>query len=447
MTDSSNLPPEFERTLSEFGISSETSRMLYEKGIPPETLKAISSGSCFLTDISERVADVVKRYQAGERDFRGIHLHGSKVLKQINLSGADLREAYLSSVDLTSANLSNANLEGADLSGSDLRHANLSGANLNRARLRYARLIQANLADATLVDADLKGANLSGCTMPDGTLDPALARIEQAIQHLKRPGWIPVVQQGDGDMNRSKFGGKPWLNADESWPTCPNCGNPMRFFFQVNLQDIPEELNQNFGAGILQFFYCTYETRIEHDHPIPSKTFTYGNLLTGNAKHIEHKSCEDDCLGYMPFAENQLVRIIQPTETPAVFEIPETVYNLSMLRREEFPARLIVDWQRVNDYPDYEEILDQGIDFEHDDFVFMHDSGLYHHRDKLAGWPNWVQDVEYPDCPICQQQMNQLIFQLVSDDNIPYLWGDMGTGYVLQCPTHKDQVTFLWQCG
>ncbi|MEA5452859.1 pentapeptide repeat-containing protein [Leptolyngbya sp. CCNP1308] len=434
MTNSSNLPPEFERMLSELGI-------------PPEITDALSRGRTPFEAITGRVEDIVRRYQAGERDFRGIQLSGFKILKYINLSGADLREANLSSVDLTSANLRSANLEGANLSDSDLYHANLSGANLNRARLSSARLVQANLAGATLVDSDLKGANLSGCTMPDGTLDPALERIEQAIQHLKCPSWIPVVQQGDSDMNCSKFGGKPWLNADESWPNCPNCGNSMRFFFQVNLQDIPEELNQKFGAGILQFFYCAYETRMEHDHPIPSQTITFGSLGTGNPKYIEHKSCEGDCFDSWPFATNQLVRIVQPSETPAVFEIPETVCELSNSRRGEFPAKLIVDWQRVDDYPDYADIVAQGIDFDDNDSDFMYDSGMYPHRDKLAGWPNWVQDIEYPHCPICQQQMNQLVFQLVSDDNIPYLWGDMGTGYILQCPTHKDQVTFLWQCG
>ena len=67
--------------------------------------------------------------------------------------------------------------------------------------------------------------------------------------------------------------------------------------------------------------------------------------------------------------------------------------------------------------------------------------------DKLAGWPYWVQDVEYPKCPTCDRLMDTLIFEFASDDHVPYLWGDVGTGYILQCPDHKDQVAFLWQCG
>lgn len=43
--------------------------------------------------------------------------------------------------------------------------------------------------------------------------------------------------------------------------------------------------------------------------------------------------------------------------------------------------------------------------------------------------------------------MNQFIFEFASDDNIPFLWGDVGTGYIVQCPEHKERVAFFWQCG
>jgi uncharacterized repeat protein (TIGR04076 family) len=64
---------------------------------------------------------------------------------------------------------------------------------------------------------------------------------------------------------------------------------------------------------------------------------------------------------------------------------------------------------------------------------------------ELASYPYWLQDVAYPDCPICNQPMNQYIFQFSSEDNIPHDWCDGGLGYILQCPDHHDQVTFLWQ--
>ena len=79
---------------------------------------------------------------------------------------------------------------------------------------------------------------------------------------------------------------------------------------------------------------------------------------------------------------------------------------------------------------------------------FIDEMGMYPRGgDKLAGWPRWIQDIEYPNCPICDRIMNQLIFQLDSDDNLPFLWGDAGTGYLVQCREHKDKVAFFWQCG
>lgn len=61
-------------------------------------------------------------------------------------NGSDLRDANLSGASLYDAYLRDANLSGADLSGADLRDANLSGA---------------NLSGAYLCDADLSGANLT----------------------------------------------------------------------------------------------------------------------------------------------------------------------------------------------------------------------------------------------------------------------------------------------
>lgn len=394
--------------------------------------------------ILSQVADLTRRYEAGERNFRGIQLYGIKTLQNINLSGADLSHANLNSVDLTAANLSGANLEGANLSGAELSQANLSGANLTGAVLRYARLIQANLANATLENADLEDANLSGCIMPDGNSDPAYARVIDALGHLKRSAWKPIVSQGDGDLRRSKFGGKPWLSANERWPSCPNCGNPMRFFFQLNLQELPAELDEKFGRGILQLFYCTNEVEIEHDRPTPS-AIRFENYLEGTVRYVEYRSCEDECYGWEPSSSCQLVRIVQADGVPAECEIPQTGESMSKLREGEFPPKLIVDWQKVDDYPYGEE--NRGIDIAPNDLDFFYDIGMYPQGDKLAGWPGWVQNEQYPDCPSCRQKMEQLIFELESDDNIPFLWGDVGTGYIFQCPEHKEQVAFLWQCG
>jgi uncharacterized protein YjbI with pentapeptide repeats len=149
-----------------------------------------------LLNTPAKVDNLVTRYASGERDFRGIQLQGVQILRNINLSGADLRQANLHSTNLTAANLSGANLEGANLSSAELGQANLSGANLTGAQLKYARLIQANLTAAILVGAALDGSNFSGCIMPDGHQDPAHERSMEAIGRFKRSAWQPVISEG-----------------------------------------------------------------------------------------------------------------------------------------------------------------------------------------------------------------------------------------------------------
>ena len=107
--------------------------------------------------------------------WRSDSLATRRVLRDADLSGANLRRADLSGAglrgaDLSGADLSGADLTGADLSGANLRGANLSGANLNHADLRDADLPRADLRDADLRDANLRDANLTGVDLRDANL-------------------------------------------------------------------------------------------------------------------------------------------------------------------------------------------------------------------------------------------------------------------------------------
>jgi len=90
-------------------------------------------------------------------------------LSEAHLAGAKLRKANLSGADLScGADLSGADLRGAYLSGADLRVVNLRGANLRGADLRVVNLRGANLGGAnlmfaTLAETNLEGADLTGC--------------------------------------------------------------------------------------------------------------------------------------------------------------------------------------------------------------------------------------------------------------------------------------------
>jgi hypothetical protein len=99
--------------------------------------------------------ELLKRYEKGERNFKGISLVG------VNLPEVNLSEVNLSEADLSEANLSLINLRKANLFAANLRKANLSEANLSCACLKKANLVEANLIEANLTDTNLTEANLT----------------------------------------------------------------------------------------------------------------------------------------------------------------------------------------------------------------------------------------------------------------------------------------------
>ena len=136
--------------------------------------------------------ELLRQYQFGERNFRGIKLKGvflrDQCLRGIDLSCADLRGASLMGVDLGGANLKRADFSGAFLILAQLNQADLTQANLTNAFLILANLQQCCLAQANLTQANFTRANLSKVTgltegLPCGTVS-ASANLPQKTKTL-----------------------------------------------------------------------------------------------------------------------------------------------------------------------------------------------------------------------------------------------------------------------
>ena len=39
------------------------------------------------------------------------------------------------------------------------------------------------------------------------------------------------------------------------------------------------------------------------------------------------------------------------------------------------------------------------------------------------------------------------IFQVDSNHQIPFRFGDLGIGHITQCENHKEELTFAWACS
>ena len=256
----------------------------------------------------------------------------------------------------------------------------------------------------------------------------ALDALGPWIARHERPAWTPQTTTDDADRPVSKFGGRPLLQTEETWPACRVCGLPFELLLQLDLAKASRVSGRDLGPGVLQLFYCVRET-----------------------------SCEP---GWEPFNDQcSLCRVI-PASGTAVADAAEN----------SFPPRAIVGWTEVVDRPDPEEHDALGLVYDYHFRETPHrpmevtcpelglrfeGAPIVNHLqaeissrdgDKLSGWPRWVQGVEYPSCPECGRRM-ELLMQLDSEDNVPYMFGDCGIGHITQCWDHKHVVAFGWACG
>lgn len=252
------------------------------------------------------------------------------------------------------------------------------------------------------------------------------------ITRHERPCWRAVTETGDDSPTVSKFGGTPCLLPGETHPVCQRCGRPLQLFLQLDLADVPVEIGNRFGLGLLQLFYCASSSTPDCDGAYGWEAFS------------------DTC---------SKVRILPPKQ--ATERSPEV---------SQFPAQRIVGWTREIDHPSGAELDSLGVKIDyHFKTVPYHPIELICEElgvritgkgvddrlvefapcldgDKLAGWPCWSQGAEYPSCPDCGKTM-QLVFQLDSNRNVPFMFGDVGIGHLTQCPACKDVVAFAWACG
>jgi uncharacterized protein YwqG len=231
---------------------------------------------------------------------------------------------------------------------------------------------------------------------------------EDQKKTLVRKAWKPVTVGGEGPLAASRFSGRAWLEKDEGWPICQYCGKPMQLFLQLNLNEIPDAIRGEFGDGLVQLFFCTNS----------------------------EAPCEVACDAWEPFAKSELVRLVHPSVSRTAIAVPDI--------EDYFPSKQIVGWAELEDYP-LDEADDVGMGWSDEARERILEEGYPRPGDKLAGWPYWVQNVEYPNCPVCNTQM-RLVFQIDSEDNLPHMFGDSGCGHITQCPAHKEQLAFAWAC-
>jgi len=230
------------------------------------------------------------------------------------------------------------------------------------------------------------------------------------LDKFKKKAFLPTTKEsGNTFSEKSKIGGFPYLRNENDWPKCPNCKKNMQLFLQLNLQELPEDKKQ----GLIQLFYCTTSEPL----------------------------CESDLEAFFPFSKSVECRKI---------EINGESASIKPQIDELFNEKLITEWTFKDDYPHPEEYNQLGIELDLDDDVYelMEERGigLPIEKDKLYGWPYWIQSVEYPFDRKTEKQM-ELLFQFDSEDNLPYMFGDAGIGHLTQSPDNENELGFGWACS
>lgn len=277
--------------------------------------------------------------------------------------------------------------------------------------------------------------------MQDETLERVHAALKPWRELHRRDAWRPLVEERhprSAADDGSQFGGLPLLHKGEAWPICEGCRSPMQLFLQLNLRAVPTASPAFVERREwIQLFHCV---------SLPTKPAGM---------------CEAEIRTFEPFAGGKVVRVISAEQTDLAVGEPPAGFMLHA-------CRAIVGWKRSDDFPSVEEHESFGIERSYESRKGRYLTsvrwpkqnvafdalplegvaeaiGTAEPKDKLGGWPYWVQSAEYPSCPRCGSRM-EYVFQIDSEDNVPYMFGDAGCGHITRCPAHPDVLTFAWAC-
>jgi len=218
----------------------------------------------------------------------------------------------------------------------------------------------------------------------------------------RRDTWVPEVKETEAQHSADdKFGGLPYLRNENDWPRCTSCGKHMQLFVQLDLSRLPEKK----GKGLAQFFYCT------NSNP----------------------QCEVTCEAWYPNTTSTHSRLVEVNG-------PSATVQMDMIA-ELFPEKRITGWERQDDYPNPDELDELGVRLEEEEHDELIDAEFPISGDKLFGWPHWVQGVEY------HLEDSELFVQIDSENNVPFMFGDVGCGHLTRKKDDPSAMAFGWACG
>lgn len=216
----------------------------------------------------------------------------------------------------------------------------------------------------------------------------------------------------------TKFGGVPYAEAGERWPVCGGCGGGLSFICQWNMAECAHVPG---ATGLYAFYYC-HGCGSWGDLPSDLKDAWavrhYPSPQPGRAAALEDSSPTD-----ARTVECSCVLAEEPSlpDWDGVGEVAPRIVELSGALDEAEP------WEP------YSEIAEGLLGGEPD------------YRTQVGGYPRFVQNADFPECPDCGERM-ALLAQIDSEEEAGIMWGDSGSVYLFGCGRHPAQVQMRLQC-
>lgn len=235
-------------------------------------------------------------------------------------------------------------------------------------------------------------------------------KLDKLLKPFIKKATLFIAHSDDSALElsyKSKLGGTPYAENNDTWPICPSCTNKLTFVAQIYNED---------EDSLFVFFYC-------------HECFPWGldNEKKGEwiVKSYEHPSCEK----WVEISQNEKDEF---APSPCTL----TASNINVLPDwEALDAEASNLCSRINDddpWDAYEGAVERA-------------ECLNNYATLLGGYPRFVQGESSPTCPECKTEM-EFYAQIDSEDEANMMWGDAGLVYFFRCPQHKNLFQFELQC-